>query len=183
MSDSFDEKDEKEHRFFELWVKHQPSIYAYIVTLLNDPHGAEDVLQESAAVLWRKKEAYDGKCSFTTWACGVARLEAFRYLRDHRKRTLHLSETLLSDIASRLEAMLTEKPTLVEDRRAALQQCLSQLSVSQRQILSMRYTDDLSVRSMATHLGTSATALHGKLRRLRDRLGACIRHRLKQMTT
>jgi len=183
MSESGKKQDEEEKLFFELWVRHQSSIYAYIVTLLNDPHDAEDVLQESAAVLWKKRASYDRKCTFTTWACGIARLEAFRFLREHRKRTLHLSEALLGELAARLEARLAERPSLVEDRRAALLQCLTSLSDSQRKLLSLRYAEGLSVRSMAVRLGTSATALHGKLGRVRGRLASCIRHRLQISTT
>lgn len=166
--------------FFSLWSKHHSTVFAYIVSLVQDSDSAADVLQETAAVLWRKRRRYDRKTRFTTWACGVARLEAFRFLRERKKSSLQFSDEALRCVAERFEEQLEDEPTLVEDRRRALHVCLQTLTGQQRELLQARYIEGVSTSDVAKRFDVSLDSLYAKLKRIRAKMASCIEHRLRQ---
>jgi RNA polymerase sigma-70 factor (ECF subfamily) len=54
--------------FEQLYRRHQPRVYALCWRLCgNDPHWAEDVLQETFVQAWRKLSGFRGEAALTTW--------------------------------------------------------------------------------------------------------------------
>ena len=51
---------DKHERFMRLLVANQPKIYAAIRSLGLRQHDAEDVLQDTASVLWRRFDEFQG---------------------------------------------------------------------------------------------------------------------------
>ncbi len=178
-AESDGETRDSDGSFFVLWSKHQRTVLAYLVTLVGDPNDAEDLLQETAMVLWRKRGSFDGRSQFTSWACGVARLEALTFLRRRAKMGQAFSDELFEHLADRLEDRLEKQPTLVEDRRRALQECLKQLDGKQHALLRLRYYEGISAATIAKRLSATADTIHGKLKRLRAKLASCIDYRLR----
>lgn len=172
--------EDPDAEFFALWSKHHSTVFAYVVSLVADLDDASDVLQDTAATLWKKREKYDGECQFTTWACGVARLEAFRFLRERRRASLRFSEETLRQLADRIESRLEDEPSFIEDRRNALHACLQGLGARQRELLKARYVEGLPASAIADRVGHSVDSLYAKLKRIRARLATCIEHRLRQ---
>jgi len=50
----------------------QPRLYAYITTLVLDPHEADDVLQQANLVMWEKLDEFLACENFDALACRVA---------------------------------------------------------------------------------------------------------------
>ncbi|MEM9185114.1 MAG: sigma-70 family RNA polymerase sigma factor [Planctomycetota bacterium] len=175
-----DSHDDSDTEFFALWAQHQSMVFAYLVSLVTDPDDAADVLQETAITLWKKRDRYDRTSRFTTWACGVARLEAFRFMRERRKSGIRFSEDTLRSLADRLETRLAEEPAFIEDRRRALSHCLQCLDEQQRELLKVRYVEGVSTATLAQLFGLSVDSLYAKLKRIRARLATCIEHQLRQ---
>src|SRR5678809_1005308 len=61
--------------FAELYAGCHLDLLRYVLTLLPDRHLAEDVVQETARVLWRKFADYDRARPFWPWARGIAHFE------------------------------------------------------------------------------------------------------------
>ena len=94
--------------------------YAYIRAQVLSPTDADDVLQDTAAVLWRKFAEYRAGTYYVRWARRVARLEVLAYHR-HRRRLLSIfSEEVVDAVA---EKVLELSNTTVV-RAEALKDCV-----------------------------------------------------------
>lgn len=151
----------------------QKVLVGYIRTLVMDVDDADDILQETNVVLWRRAGEYDPSMKFTTWACGVAKRQVLAWARDRgRDRHLFLDAALLDDLAERA----TAQADLGEARAAALRLCLAKLTDHQRQLIRQRYHPQGSVQRMAELSGRSTNALSVALNRIRRKLQECITH-------
>lgn len=73
--------------FTRLFVAAQPALHGFLMSLVHDPHAADDLLQELAERMWRKFGEYDRQRPFVAWGIGFARLLAMEWRaaehRDH----------------------------------------------------------------------------------------------------
>ena len=77
----------------------QRSLYAFILTLVRQSADAEDVLQETNVVLWRKAGEYDPTREFMPWALRIAQLQAMAHLKRQKRVPLTFDEPLLTVLA------------------------------------------------------------------------------------
>src|SRR4051812_5077217 len=100
--------------FLRLFTSVQPALRRFVG--YHFPAGRqqeiEDVLQETALVLWRKFAQYDSAKSFTNWALGVAHFE----LR-HNQRALARIPLALDEKTSELLARRAAELSPALDRR------------------------------------------------------------------
>lgn len=71
----------------ELFKSVQEPLFRYIVTVVNDRHLAEDVLQEVFIRIYRKLRWLREPHAFRAWSYQIATREAFRYLKRERSWT------------------------------------------------------------------------------------------------
>ena len=164
--------------FMQSFVKSQKLLLGFVQTLLPSLHDAEEVLQETSIILWKKWPQYDRNRDFVNWACGIARYEVFRFLRK-KKRPLHLSEAVLNQIAD----MASAQASLDSDDREcmdALEQCVSILKQKDRELLTMRYRKDTPVAEISTKIGLAPSTIFESLQKIRTRLLRCVQLRLEQ---
>jgi RNA polymerase sigma-70 factor (ECF subfamily) len=151
----------------------QRSLYGFITSLVWQSGDADDVLQETNLVLWRKAGEFDPGQDFMAWALRIAQLQAMAHLKKQRRR-FAFDDDLLAQLA---DESLTEQCEN-DRRRAALTTCLKKLSDAQRRLISQRYEPGASVNSLAAARGTSPKALSEMLRRIRHALSECIERTL-----
>jgi len=154
-------------------TKAQRSLYGFISTLVWRPADAEDVLQETNLVLWRKAAEFDPSRDFMPWALRIAQLQAMAHLKKQRRRPLYNTD-LLDRIAD--EAVLHADAT--DRRRQALAHCLQKLSEKHRYLVATRYEPGGSVNAMAAANGKQPKAVSETLRRIRRGLLDCIQSTL-----
>lgn len=156
--------------FVKLLTAHQRDLYAYINTLLVGDITASDVLQDTNLDLWKRLNDYDFNRAFLPWAYGFAyqRVLAFRKARSRSR--LIFSDNVVQAIS---DAYISD--TINADvRLAALQNCLDKLELNQSQLIRDRYTARVSVKALATRLGSSANQISARLYRIRQALAKCV---------
>ena len=75
---------QRHDRFLRLYVEHEEALRGFVRSLVPTLEDAREVMQEVAAVLWRKFESLESVEDFRRWAFGVARFEAFNFKRARR---------------------------------------------------------------------------------------------------
>jgi RNA polymerase sigma-70 factor (ECF subfamily) len=157
-------------RFVELLTAHQRDLYAYINTLLVGNSSAADVLQDTNLDLWSRLNDFDFDRPFLPWAYGFAfqRVLAFRKSRG-RSRLIFNDEfvQLISDV-------YVGDTTPADSRLGALSKCLEKLDQRQGELIRERYQERLSVKTLASRLGSTANQISARLYRIRRLLGRCI---------
>lgn len=165
--------------FVRAYARDQSRILGFVMTLIPSQHDAEEVLQETSLVLWKKWAEYDARREFSTWACGVARLEVFKHLRK-KPKLLHLSEEVLQQIAD-LALTEVEGQGAESDSVDALRECLGELPDNDAKLLTMRYRLEVPVAEIAQEIGLARSTVFDSLRRIRRRLLRCVQRRLASM--
>ena len=120
--------------FVRLFSKGQLRILGFVHTLVANLPEAEDILQETSAILWKKWPEFEKDRDFVKWACGIARFEVFRMLRENKRRTLYLSVAVLNQIADVAMAKADHSQEF-EDSRVALAACLRQLQEAEQNFI------------------------------------------------
>lgn len=160
--------------FARHWVKAQPVVMTYLLTILRSASDAEDVLQSAALKAATKIDQYDAERPFMSWVMAIARHEAVDHLRRHRRDRLVFAPDLMDQLAADAE-LLTDQMT---DRKLALAECLEALVDRSRSIIAMRYRENLSIQKMADRLSMTPNAIYVALHRIRETLARCIQDRL-----
>ncbi|QOV91451.1 sigma-70 family RNA polymerase sigma factor [Humisphaera borealis] len=161
-------------QFLALLTACQSSVYAYIVSLLPNRQQADDILQETNMVCWRKGDEFQEGTSFVAWACQIAYFNVLSYRR-RRSRDKH---TFGDDLFDYLAERQCERIDAVEDRQQALRRCLEKLPSKQRELIEARYQPGASVRRMAGERETTEGALSQSLYRIRATLLDCIKRNM-----
>jgi len=156
--------------FLRLFTSVQPALRRFVG--YHFPGGRqqeiEDVLQETALVLWRKFGQYDPAKSFTNWALGIAHFE----LR-HSQRALARTPLALDERTSELLAQRVESSP-ADGRQGQLDLCLSKLDARSREALSLYYEKDLSTQEIAETFRGTVNMVRILLFRARTNLARCM---------
>lgn len=161
-----------------LWMKHQPTVTAYIASVVRDRHHVEDLAQEVAHAISQQVDKYDADRPFLPWALGIAHRQILKHLRTRKRDRLVFDEALLDQLAD--QHISQAEGTAA--RKAALHDCIQRLSADRKKILQERYYDQVAVKEIATQLGKSEGAVSMLLLRVREQLANCIRKRLYSQT-
>ena len=160
--------------FVSLLTAEQQSLRYYLITLLGDYNAAENVLQETNIVIWRKSKEFIAGSSFSKWARKIAYWQALAYTRNKNRDRHVFSEELMQQIAAR-----PFLDTEVSEARLALRHCLSQLSPKNRDLIQRRYMSGDSTSTLASRIGGSVSALHVRIHRIRRALLGCIQKQME----
>ncbi|MEM0968932.1 MAG: sigma-70 family RNA polymerase sigma factor [Verrucomicrobiota bacterium] len=161
---------DRHDEFMSLFLEFQPRIRAYVRTLIPRQADAEDVFQETAAVLWRKFDQFESGTHFDRWAFRTAYHQARAFRTKKSRDRLQFHDEVLDLLAERA----AEQSETLEEQQSALQICVRKLPASDRDLLAHRYEDGATNRSVAHLLGKSESAISRNLNRIYERLLKCV---------
>lgn len=154
----------------------QARLYAYVLSLLGDPHQAADVLQETNLVLWRKADQYVPGSDFTAWAYRVAHFQVMAQRQRLGRERLVFDDLLLADLAQKA----ADRSAAFDLRLNALYDCMTKLSTRQQELFRRHYAEGQSIGEMAAVRGETAGAIAQALFRARVALLKCIEQETKR---
>lgn len=141
-----------------LWDELTPKLYGYLVNTLRDRALAEDILQTSWLKAVENLPSFKSrgifKDSFSAWIFAIARNECKQHWRKSGREIPFDSST--HDVADTSDK--TEISILVD-------QVLSKLPETDREILRLRYIADMPMRELAKVLGLNQIAARVRLHR------------------
>lgn len=158
--------------FVERITAAQQGLFAFILTLVPNVADANDVLQETNLVLCRKRTEYRTTAPFLPWAKTIARYQVMAHLKQRKRSRLTFGESLLSKLADEAAPEDLQCELLLMDH------CIQELTPSNRNMLQLRYSNELSIAEIADRCGRSAGAVYDAMYRIRGQLAACIQRKL-----
>lgn len=164
-------KKNEEAEYVNNIAKYQDQIYAYIYSILPNSFAADDILQETNIVLWKKINFFEPNTNFIGWAYRIAYYQTKLYiLRRKRLKWTTFNEKEMGMISE----TFIENNDLLEDQYNALENCINNLSDTDRKILSERYINNFSLKMISEKLSRSVGALKQVFLRIRGTLKKCI---------
>jgi RNA polymerase sigma-70 factor (ECF subfamily) len=142
-----------------------PTVYGFVFARVGgDEHAAEDLLQETLVEALRSARSFRGESSLRTWVCTIARRRLARHYEAERRQAVAESGLAL------LGALGGDAARDELERRDEIVRAMGQLPVVHRQVLVLKYLDDLSVGEIASELGRTPVQVQSLLQRARDGL-------------
>lgn len=158
-----------------LYERYSQTVFAFLLTRIPDRAGAEDVLQQVFAELWRRGCEYNPERSgLFTWVMLIARSRATDALRRSHPEP-HEPERA-ADLVDRLGGA-EETEELIEQWRVA--DLLQRIPAAEADLLRMRFYEGLSQREISERTGIALGTVKmrmiqalGRIRSLIDEEGA-----------
>lgn len=166
-----------------LMERYQHRLYRYLLRLVREPGTAQDLFQQTWLRVMERISRYNPQLSFDGWLFALAHNLAVDYLRRYRPESL--DEPLPSG-DTRAEIVPGSSPgaleqLLAEERAGWLVSAVAELPVAFREVLTLRFEEELRLEEIAAvldvPLGTVKTRLHRALKYLRQELESKIESR------
>jgi RNA polymerase sigma-70 factor (ECF subfamily) len=166
---------ERQTRFLPLFLAHERRIHGFILTLVPSWSDADDLLQETSAVMWRKLDEFENGTDFAAWALTIARYQVLNYRKKQRRDRVVFSDETVEALADQMASM---SPRHGEDSPDALEQCLAKLRSGDGDLIRWRYQPGATTQEVAERADRSIRAVYKALNRIHGQLLHCIRRSL-----
>jgi RNA polymerase sigma-70 factor (ECF subfamily) len=159
--------------FRKLVEIYEPRLLYFVRRLFGDVDGSLDILQETWLAVFRRLGTLESAAAFRVWLYRIARDKAVDALRrSHRQREL-LTE-LQDDVVSE-NSWDESEPTFAAEDAEVLHQALARLSTPHREVLALRFLEEMSMEEVSLvvgcSIGTVKSRLHHARRQMRQILG------------
>jgi RNA polymerase sigma factor (sigma-70 family) len=148
--------------FDALFEAHYSELRRFVLRRLENQAAAEDVLAETFATAWRRREATPDPA--LPWLFGVCH----KVIANHRRSAKRRVRLLNRLAASRLD--LGRDPAELVAERSEIGRAFAGLSDSQREVLRLVAWDGLGAADAAAVLGCTPAAFRVRLHRARSEL-------------
>jgi len=149
--------------FGELCRRHYAAMAAIAYAVLSDHQLAEDAAQESFARALVRVRGLKDRAKFAPWLAAICR---------------NVAKDM---VAARARQTSTEDPSQVaqqnndDETGRLVRRAIDQLSAHAKELIVLRYYDNLSYECMASVLGISPAAINGRLARAKRRMAEYLR--------
>ncbi len=168
--------------FESLVEQHHAAVRTFVRMLGVQPGWVDDVAQEVFLIAHRRFRDFDpSQGPFISWIRGIARRVVANEIRGAQRRMRVMRS---ADLASLLAPAAMDGPNdrmISTEIHTALAGCLDQLPEHGRDLIRMRYQDDLDAETMGQQTGREANAVRQSLFRLREVLRRCLDGKLDGM--
>jgi RNA polymerase sigma-70 factor, ECF subfamily len=144
-----------------------PIVFGFLFARVGgDEAAAEDLLQETLLEAVRGAGAFRAESSASTWMCAIARRRLARYYESERKA--EVARRSLSLVPGGLGSTGPGEDVL--ERQDEVVRALGRLPALQRQVLVLKYLEDMSVVEIAEQVNRSRVQVQSLLQRGREGL-------------
>lgn len=148
--------------------RYKDKLFAYIRFIIRNRELAEDIFQETfvKAIVTLQKGSYSSSGKFGAWLTRIAHNLMIDYFRQERNENSIsndetdydlFNDTRFSDLT--VEDQMVNEQTLIDVRRL-----VNELPDNQREVVFMRYYQDLSFKEIADITGVSINTALGRMR-------------------
>ena len=170
--------------FSQLMEAEQPRLLGQALAFCQDPHLAQDLVQETMIAAWKSLPRYDGTCRLFTWLYVIL-------LRQHRRsqgwfrRRLPLANSEQISAAEKYPLASEDEPAgpLAEEGEI-LRQMIEELPARHREVLRLRFYGQATEAEIAAALGIAQGTVKSrlshaleKLRRMKEKVNQLQRRR------
>jgi RNA polymerase sigma-70 factor len=166
-------------KVFEILMRENADmLLAFLRSAVRDEHAVDDLFQETMLTAWRKLEEFDRDRPFGAWLRGIAGNLALAHYRRETRKDRSLDEASLEWLDSRFAQVQKLAGDTLNEKLAALRDCVLDLPEEYRQPVQLRYAESLSLSEIGNSLQLAAETLKKRLTRARLRLADCLERKL-----
>lgn len=154
--------------FDEILQRHQNYVYSYILFLVKEENVADDIFQETftRAIIAIRSHRYQTTGKFSAWLIRIAHNLIVDSTRETETGKIIFQEKFSSNILNdiRLSEGAIEGNIMEEQKADQIRKMLDYLPEVQREVIIMRFYEDLSFKEIAEKTGVSINTSLGRMR-------------------
>ncbi|MBM4444800.1 MAG: RNA polymerase sigma factor [Chloroflexi bacterium] len=159
----------------ELYTTYFDRLYSLVYNQVDrDRSTAEDIVQDTFLAAVRSSKRFRGQSSTYTWLCSIAYHKVADFYRRKASEAKHIDRSFNVDALEsgeqQAERVPYTNPTDSIDTAAVVQQALARLPWDYRQVLILKYVDELPVLEICKIMRRSPKSVEGLLSRARRAL-------------
>lgn len=164
----------------ELMQRYRKSVYYLVLKMVRTPEDAEDLTQESFAKAFSSLDSYDDHFAFTTWLFRIATNTSIDFIRRKKLDKISLNQASASDDGSfelqiKDTGLMPIELIIREQRREITQMAIAKLPVRYRELIELRYFQELSYEEVAEKLQLPLGTVKAQLFRARELMNNILR--------
>ena len=170
-------KQEDQHAFRQLLDLHWNELYGFMIKRTENENDAEDLCLQAFSKAFDKIETYNNEFTFSTWLTSIAKNLHVDLIRKEKSR-LHQSTD--DDEVGRevIDETLGPEDQLIRSQNLyKLLQQVRSLKPIYRDVIQLRFFQELSHKEMATQLGLSLSNVKVRLLRAKKLLAEIINNK------
>jgi RNA polymerase sigma factor (sigma-70 family) len=159
-----------------LMDRYRDSIYHTMLKMISNQDDAEDLTIEAFGKAFLKLNSYAPSYAFSTWLFKIATNNCIDFIRKKKINTTSIDhsfnengESFLSNII-REKAQNPEEKFILEQRKIVMREMLDKMNEKYRQMIEMRYYDELSYQEISEKMDLPVGTVKAQLFRAREQL-------------
>ena len=167
-------KQEDQHAFRQLLDLHWNELYGFMIKRTENENDAEDLCLQAFSKAFDKIESYNNEFTFSTWLTSIAKNLHVDLIRKEKSR-LHQSTDVDEVGRDVIDETLGPEDQLIRSQNLdKLLQQVRSLKPIYRDVIQLRFFQELSHKEMATQLGLSLSNVKVRLLRAKKLLAEII---------
>jgi RNA polymerase sigma-70 factor (ECF subfamily) len=162
--------------FLSLFRTNEDRIFGFILTFLPNLARAEDILQETMIIMWRKFGEFEAGTNFGAWGIKIARFNLYKYHRSEQSNIVHFDSDALEVISQHVADTEETKNNMHIE---ALLHCFEKLEKKNKQIILLKYENNFKIEDISKNIGKSIRDTYRILARIQHALQKCAFQTLK----
>ena len=164
-----------EGAFTELMRAHYAFVYAVVTGIVNNPHDAEEIVQDTFLNAYRGLAQYEDREKFKNWLAEIARNCARDWLRKPRVDSVPIDEVSEHTFST---TDLPDEQLIRDEQRELIRRAMETLSQKDRDIARSYYLEGASYDELIRTHGLSYKAISFRLSRAKQKLAKRLGHLL-----
>jgi RNA polymerase sigma-70 factor, ECF subfamily len=136
----------------EFYNNYENPVYRFILSRMNDPFEAADILNEVMLEVWRGAGRFQGRSAVKSWIFGIARHKTLDRLRSRQRNAARAGEEPSEDIADE-DAVDPTEAIAATQHAEFVRHCLDRMSAAHREVLHLTFFEDLTYGQIAEIAG------------------------------
>lgn len=164
---------------FEILVRENADMLtAYVRSVVRDSGLVDDIFQETMLTAWRRLADYDKTRPFGPWLRGIAARVMLAQRRKRARGFVLCEAEILEHLEARYEALHRQTGDTLDAKLDGLRDCIERLPDRYRDVIRLRYGEELETETLARQLHLSVETVKKRLQRGRARLLECLQRKL-----
>ena len=162
--------------YTQLMTRYRGAIHQMMFKMVSNNEDAADLTQEAFTKAFTKLPSYEPRYAFSTWLFKIATNNCIDYIRKKRLVTLSIDETIKEDSDQQFSYNIRattpdpEQRLMTQQRSKLMRTLVGQLSTKYRQMIEMRFYQELSYDEIATELKIPLGTVKAQLFRAKEML-------------
>jgi len=163
--------------FGRLVYLYQDRLRAYAARYVDRSEEVFDIVQDAFLDAFTHLGSFDPRQEFGPWLRAICRNRVLNFFRTRKARRA-AALTLVDEALREKSGLMEDDLEAAADRVKALAQCVDTLAQPQRELVALRYGQNLPLAELGVRVKRSAAALSMTLSRIRSALMKCMERRL-----